>query len=222
MPRNKRLVLALAVLALVCLAPAAARADTIAIVINGGTYEVTGGLGISFASGLTNGTNFTAGASGDSNEPACWWGCAPGKPVSPSFHASGFQSASLVYNGVSYSYSPLGGQTVGLLFDFGGPGVIVDPNNPATWQTTFTMTGLANVNDPNSGPLTFSLTGSGIVTFDFIIGPDGWLNMRRAVYEFQPQPTPEPATLGLLLLGAAGVAARETRRRRSAGRSSNP
>ena len=215
MPRLKRLAFAFAVIALTCLAPAAAKAD--AIVINGGTY-VVGSFFTNQANGLTNGSDFTLSASDISVVPTCLVPastCLAGAPMSPSFSASALSSVTLVYNGVTYVNSPPGSVTIGNFFNFTGPSFTPLPGDPSTWEVPFTFTGQVILSNVSGGPTTFSLTGSGIARFEFEFGPAGFVQGRRGTYTFMPQATPEPATLVLFAGGAAALGLKIRRRRRA-------
>jgi hypothetical protein len=203
LPQLKNLIFASFVLSLVCLAPAVARADT--IVITSGTYEVS--QRVLNVGCMSNDVNFTLCVSGESNAPNCLDGCLPGQLMSPSFSSTGFDRASIIYNGVGRGWPDT---VVGAVVQFQGPFVPLDVNNLMP-QLPFTFTGVAFI--PATGER-FTLSGSGIVAFEITAGPSGSFTIRRAVYTFRPETTPEPASLLLLGSGGAALALRVRRGRR--------
>jgi hypothetical protein len=207
MPRLHGLPLALAALALACLAPRVARAD--AFVITSGTYTVLS-PDRNFAS-LSSGDNFSFGAAGSWGANGCFFGCRPGTVVNPGLGPVTFNLPTVAYNGGLYreSLSPFTHITNSLRFD--GPSFTVDPNNLVR-QVPFTFRGSVAVFDINSQVFAVQLTGSGVATFEFFLDFSGTPALRRVVYEFEPQATPEPATLALFGSGAAALAAGVRRR----------
>ena len=210
----RKLTFAFAVLAFIWLAPAVARAD--AIVITGGTYFV-GPIFVNQATGLTNGVNFSLSAQDISTVPACLSpaaSCHTGSPMSPSFSPSALNTVTLTYNGVTYSTAA--GASISNLFQFTGPSFTPVPGDPSTWEVPFTFTGQVSILGPTGGLPQFTLTGSGIARFQLEFNQFGFVQGRSATYTFQPQATPEPATLLLFGSGAAALGALTRRRRRRA------
>jgi hypothetical protein len=214
MPHLRGLTFACAALALACLAPAAARAES--IVITGGTYVVRSSSYHNLGS-MTNGSNFSVEVNGQSNVPPCVEpasGCRTGAPMSPSFGSGAFNAASLVYNGVGYSSAA--GDSIGTFFQFSGPGFTPVPGDASTWEVPFTFSGGVILYRPDGDPLVFTLTGSGVARFELLFSEFGFVQGRSATYTFQPHAVPEPATLILFGAGAAALASGAGRRRRTA------
>lgn len=213
MPLQKTHFLIFLALVLVCLASSSARADD--IVITGGSFIFTshgeGGT-------LTNNVNFSITVGQSDPATSCAFGCPAGASMTVGRTGQGTDFGFLTYNGVTYDGShPFTGEyVIGNRFSFSGSSFTMDPNN-LTVRMPFTFTGEADVFQRGAGGgdiFTFNLTGSGIATFEMQMNGD-LIAITRITYAFQPQaaPTPEPATLGLLGLGLAGVASREVRRR---------
>jgi hypothetical protein len=207
--RLRKLPLAFVALALVCLAPAAAEAE--AIVITSGSYTVLQ-PDRNYAT-LSNGGNFSFNAEGTWGAHGCFFGCRPGTVVSPGLGPVTFNHPTVIYNGGVYreSLSPFTSITNSLRFE--GTSFTVDPNNLVR-QVPFTFQGSVAVSDINNQLFNVQLTGSGVATFNFFLDFSGMPTLRSVTYEFQPQATPEPASLILFGGGAATLGAILRRRRR--------
>jgi hypothetical protein len=208
--------LALAALALVCMAPASARAD--AIVITSGAYTVSG-MDMNFMT-LSNGSNFTFSASGSLGAHGCAAGCQPGTIVSVNRGGVSFVHPTVVYNGVTYQVTDNPPTIIAQTLTFAGGSITADPNN-LIQQTPFTFTGhivVSGLDGQGSFGQLFvaDLTGSGTATVEFFIDANNTLVLKSVDYVFAPQPTPEPATLVLFGSGSAALWAGARRRRRRA------
>lgn len=153
--------------------------------------------------------------------------CAPGQLVTSAGGtlAVGFTGspATATLGGVQYNNLALQGTTLNLSL---GPFTL--PNLPPssslqsyTLVIPFTMTGtiVASefVNSQTAGQQLFTLdvSGSGVAHIQFVQQGTS-VSIVGGGFFFQPQPTPEPATLLLFATGAAGLAARLRRRGRRA------
>lgn len=207
MPRLRRFTFALLVLGVVCLAPADAQADPILITSGSHTVMSPDRNFVSFA-----GDNFSYSAQGSwAPRNGCFHGCRPGSAVYTGHGPYTINLATVNYMGVSYrsGIAPL--ISIAHSISYSGTFITADPNN-LIQTVPFDLTGWITVSDMSGKLFTVDITGSGVATFEFFLDFSGFPTLRRVVYEFQPQATPEPATLALFGAGLAALGARARRR----------